>query len=57
MGAILGIAQGSKKPHDWAKFLALSWRLFLRRLAFVGKGVTPDTAACSLKDNDQHARQ
>ncbi len=50
MGALLGVAQGSRKP---ARMLAMRWDgtggAVERPVAFVGKGVTFDTGGISIK--------
>jgi leucyl aminopeptidase len=49
MGALLGVAQGSRKP---ARLLALEWKggaAGEKPTAFVGKGVTFDTGGISIK--------
>jgi leucyl aminopeptidase len=47
MGALLGVAQGSRKP---ARLLALRWKgADTDPIAFVGKGVTFDTGGISIK--------
>ncbi len=47
MGALLGVAQGSRRP---AQLLAMRWRgSDAEPVAFVGKGVTFDTGGISLK--------
>lgn len=51
MGAILGVAQGSKKP---ARLAILRYRGGgSKTLAYVGKGVTFDSGGLSIKDSDQ----
>ena len=47
MGALLGVAQGSRRP---ARLLAMRWKgADVDPVAFVGKGVTFDTGGISLK--------
>jgi leucyl aminopeptidase len=47
MGALLGVAQGSRRP---ARLLAMRWKgADVEPVAFVGKGVTFDTGGISIK--------
>ena len=52
MGALLGVAQGSKQPP---KFIVLSYRggdASARTLGLVGKGLTFDSGGISLKPSE-----